>query len=321
MNSLYPWLTPAWIVWKTQLDHARFASATLISAPEGCGSFQLVERFAQALMCTHDSSEPCGFCHGCELMRSESHPDYHLIRPEKAGKNITVDQIRYANRLAQESSQLSGFRLIVIEPAEAMNESAANALLKTLEEPAEKCIFVLLTVNINQLLSTIVSRCQKIVVPEPTPQVVNEWLALECRDPIPDYAAHICSHSPLVTKEAMASGDIKHYLEIETLFLSALQGDLSSLLACSQWLSAKPLTYLKWIWFLLTDAQKVTFGIMDSYFTPGSQSVSTTISLALLQQQAESLVKLIEQLRLFSGLNAELLITDWLLKFNEDSCL
>ena len=321
MNSLYPWLIPAWMGWKAQLDSARFASATLISAPEGCGAFQVVERFAQALMCTTHPSEPCGFCHGCELMRSDSHPDYHRIRPEKAGKNITVDQIRYANRLAQESSQLSGFRLIVIEPAEAMNESAANALLKTLEEPSETCIFVLVTAKTSQLLATVVSRCQKITVPEPSSQMVKKWLEKEFGEPIPNFAAHIHDNAPLVTQNAILSGEMDHYVEIERQFVSALQGDLSALLACSKLLSAQPLTYLNWIWFLLTDAQKVAFGIIDSYFTPGSQSVSTTVSLALLQQQTESLAKLIEQLRLFSGLNAELLITDWLFKFNEDSCL
>lgn len=321
MNSLYPWLIPAWMRWKTQLDSTRFASATLISAPEGCGAFQLVERFAQALMCTNHSSEPCGFCHGCELMRSQSHPDYHLVRPEKVGKNITVDQIRHANRLAQESSQLSGFRLIAIEPAEAMNESAANALLKTLEEPAAQCIFVLVTENTNRLLATIVSRCQKIAIPEPEPKSVKMWLEAECQLPIPEYAAHIYRNAPLATKEAIASGEIKHYSDIEQQFLSALRGDLSSLLACSKALSAKPLTYLNWLWFLLTDAQKVAFGLSGGHFTPGSQALSAMIHLDRLQQQTQGLAKLIEQLRLFSGLNAELLITDWLFKFNEAPCL
>lgn len=321
MSSLYPWLTEAWLAWKSQLESSRFASSTLILAPEGCGAFQLVEKFAQALMCTTQSSEPCGFCHGCELMRSESHPDYHLIRPEKAGKSITVDQIRQANRLAQESSQLSGFRLVVIDPAEAMNESAANALLKTLEEPAEKCLFVLVTARTSQLLATVVSRCQKIVIPEPDPQAVGEWLAQECRESVPHYAAHIHGNAPLVTKEAILSGDIKDYAEIEQQFLSALQGDISALLSCSKALSAKPLTYLNWIWFLLTDAQKVVFGLNYSYFTPGSQAIAQNVDLTLLQQQTESLAKLIEQLRLFSGLNSELLIADWLLKFNGDTCL
>lgn len=113
-------------------------------------------------------------------MQSGSHPDYHLVRPEKEGRTISVDQIRQCNRLAQESSQLSGYRLIVIEPAEAMNESAANALLKTLEEPAEKCVFVLLTSRINHLLPTIVSRCQQITVAEPSASLVAEWLAENC---------------------------------------------------------------------------------------------------------------------------------------------
>ncbi|MCV5746812.1 hypothetical protein OFN42_42035, partial [Escherichia coli] len=78
---------------------------------KGLAVEKLVEFFSHALLCQNYSSEACGFCHSCQLTKSQSHPDLHWIRPEKEGKAITVDQIRACNRLAHESSQLNGYRL------------------------------------------------------------------------------------------------------------------------------------------------------------------------------------------------------------------
>ncbi|EPP22483.1 DNA polymerase III subunit delta' [Vibrio fluvialis] len=321
MQHIYPWLADAWQSWKQRLNEQSFASATLISAPAGLGTFQMAELFARALMCQTHSSEPCGFCHGCDLMQSGSHPDYHLVRPEKEGRTISVDQIRQCNRLAQESSQLSGYRLIVIEPAEAMNESAANALLKTLEEPAEKCVFVLLTSRINHLLPTIVSRCQQITVAEPSASLVAEWLAGELQQDVPAFASNIHGNAPLLTREFIASGGMKQYQELEAKFIQAIQGDILSQLECAKLAASEPQSRLNWLWYLMTDAQKAHFSLAQNHMTPGCLAVAKACSFALLQQQTEALAKLSEQLRVFSGLNGELMITDWLLKFNEEACL
>lgn len=321
MEQIYPWLTDAWQRWQQQLQQSRFAAATLISAPSGLGSFRLAEQFARALMCQTHSSEPCGFCHGCDLMQSGSHPDYHIVRPEKEGRTISVDQIRQCNRLAQESSQLSGYRLIVIEPADAMNESAANALLKTLEEPAQKCVFILLTSRISQLLPTIVSRCQQITLAAPSAATVADWLAGELHQDVPAFASHIHGNAPLLTRDFIASGAMRDYQQLEATFVRAIQGDIASQFECAKLAASDPQSRLNWLWYLLTDAQKVQFGITQHDYTPGCQAVAQARSYALVQQQTEALVKLSHQLRLFSGLNSELLITDWLLKFNEEACL
>ncbi len=111
-------------------------------------------------MCVNYESEACGFRHSCELMKSGSHPDFHVIEPEKEGKSITVDQVQVSNRWAQQSSQLGGFLRVILLNWPA-NESASNALLKTLEEPASNCIFILSTRNSNRLMPTILSRCQQ----------------------------------------------------------------------------------------------------------------------------------------------------------------
>ncbi|WP_165311854.1 DNA polymerase III subunit delta' [Vibrio ziniensis] len=321
VKDLHSWLQGSWNSWKYQLDNNSFASATLLSSSPGLDTFQLAEQFARSLMCNTTTSEPCGFCHGCDLMQSGNHPDYHVVKPEKEGKTITVEQIRQCNRIAQESSQLSGYRLFVIEPAEAMNESAANALLKTLEEPPEKCVFVLIASKASALLPTIVSRCQQVAIPDPQSGVVTLWLQKELGVDVPAFASHVNGNAPVQTKVFMQSGDIDAYKSIEESLIAAVQGDIESALKCTSKLNESPITRLTWLWYLLTDAQKVHFGVVQPNFTPGCRTLSSLLSYVVLEKQSSELAALIEKLRHFTGLNTELLITDWIFKFNEETCL
>lgn len=319
MSTLAPWLEEVWRQWQTNLAASRFSNATLLSAEKGMGTEPLVSRFAQALMCSNDEQDACGFCHSCQLMQSNSHPDYHYIAPEKSGKSITVDQVRQYNRVAQESSQLSGFRLFVIEPAEAMNESAANALLKTLESPAENCFFLLITTQVNELLPTIKSRCQQWHIANPEPQLLTAWLTSHVSKPIPEYAAHIHGNSPLSTREFVEKGLDAEYKKIEQFFLSFLSGtedgvNLAKLLASHE-------DSLLWLWFLLSDAQKRSFSITEPFFTPGSETLACLLSYDTLYKHTTSLGRLREQLAHHTGLNKELLILNWLFEFNGEVCL
>ncbi|MFC3022902.1 DNA polymerase III subunit delta' [Vibrio zhugei] len=316
-----PWLDAAWHDWQTRLKNNTFSHATLVHSQQDLGIYSLAEQFGQALMCTTSDSEPCGFCHGCSLMQSGNHPDYHVVRPEKEGKSITVEQIRACNRWAQASSQMSGYRLIIIEPADAMNESAANALLKTLEEPSSHCVFVLLTQHINHLLPTIISRCQVLAIAEPTAQVISQWLEQQIQQPIPDYAAHLNGNSPLQTQSFIESKGIEEYANIEAAFLRAANGDISAATECTRLLTASPRERLQWLWFLISDAQKVHFGIKQRECVPGATQLAEVLSYERLYRCGQDIIKLNEQLREFTGLNSELLIMDWLMNINEDTCL
>lgn len=321
MNALYPWLHPVWLSWQTGLSTHKISAATLIQTPDGLGSESLVEQMARTLMCSTSTDEACGFCHSCSLMQSGNHPDFHVVKPEKVGKSITVEQIRHINRIAQESSQLSGYRLIVIEPAEAMNESAANALLKTLEEPAADCVFVLVTGRIKHLLPTIVSRCQRLVIPEPSTSVVVEWLKDQGIS-APAYALHLCADSPLNTRAFMREGGIEKYRELENQLIAAVSGDVAAQLKMIALLDANLKSHLYWVWCVLTDAQKIQFGVQQDYFTPASAVLARQLAYSTLYTQTAKLEMLMEQLNQFSGLNTELLLLQWLNQFiDEETCL
>ncbi len=321
LNSLYPWLVPVWQPWQAGLAAGKISSATLIQASEGLGAESLVELMARTLMCTSSQTEPCCFCHSCGLMQSGNHPDFHVVKPEKVGKSITVEQIRQMNRIAQESSQLSGYRLIVIEPADAMNESSANALLKTLEEPAPNCLFILVTSRIKHLLPTIVSRCQRLVIPAPTTALVVEWLKGQGIT-TPAYALHLCADSPLKTRAFMLEGGAEKYHELESQLMNALSGDVNAQLKCIALIDADLTTHLYWVWCVLTDAQKIHFGVQQDYYPPASAALAGRFTYSKLHVQTASLERLMEQLNQFSGLNTELLLLQWLYQFSdEETCL
>ncbi|GAM61437.1 DNA polymerase III delta prime subunit [Vibrio ishigakensis] len=139
----YPWLKPTWGKLTQALEQDTLPSALLVSASQGMGAHEVIDSLAATLLCTNSSNEPCGFCHACSLVEAGTHPDLHQVSPLEGKSSISVDQIRDCNRYALESSQLNGLRIIVISPAERMTEAAMNALLKTLEQPPEQCVFIL----------------------------------------------------------------------------------------------------------------------------------------------------------------------------------
>lgn len=319
MTTLYPWLSELWQEWQASLQNGRFSNAAMLTAKPGLGAELIVVHFSRAVMCSNYDHEACGFCHSCQLMQSGSHPDYHIVQPEKEGKAISVDQIRQCNRQAQESSQLGGLRLFVIEPADSMNESAANALLKTLEEPSGSCMFLLVTHRSNGLLPTITSRCQQWQVTPPNSEMVTQWISEQTSRSVPEYAAHLNSNAPLNTLQFVEQDKEQEYLKVEQSLIQVveLSGDSLSL---AKALASNPHETLLWLWYLLTDAQKVHFSVSMPFFVPGAKRLSELVSYDILYQQTKALSALIDQLRQHSGLNSELLILDWLFRFNGETC-
>lgn len=149
------------------LESGTFVHAYLISGMEGSGKRTLARQIAQHLLCT-DSQKPCGRCSGCVQVQEGSHPDVHIVMPGKplspdvkpGLQGIPVAEIRYVISLVGQHTFAGGYRVVIIEQAEKMNPAAQNALLKTLEEPVDGTIFLLLSDSPELLLTTIISRCR-----------------------------------------------------------------------------------------------------------------------------------------------------------------
>lgn len=161
------WLTAHQQILSRQFCDDNLPHAILISAVKGAGKFDLAQWLVHLLNCkqpqTIDGSldermQSCGLCKSCLLLKSNTYPDYLNLIAEK--NSLGVDDIRHANGFLQKTAHLGKFKIVLIGNAQTMTHAAANALLKTLEEPSPNSIIILLTNDIDMLLPTIVSRCR-----------------------------------------------------------------------------------------------------------------------------------------------------------------
>lgn len=175
-DQLLPWHERHYRDFIQLAANSRFGHAWLISGVAGIGKLQFVRYTARYLLCQHPAhGQPCDQCTSCHLFSKGTHPDWFLLQPPK--RLIVVDQIREAIELASNTSQRGGYKILCIDPAEAMNLNAANALLKLLEEPPAGTLLFLLSQQPGLLLATLRSRCQQLKLPLPSRVEALAWLA------------------------------------------------------------------------------------------------------------------------------------------------
>ncbi len=173
-----PWQTEVWRRFLEIRRQRRLGHALLLSGPTGLGKSPLARRLAQALLCREPAEEglPCGNCRDCRLFDAGNHPDFRQLTPDESTGRIRVDAIR---ELLDDSVLVVGegrARLFLIDPAEAMGVAAANALLKTLEEPPAGVHLLLVATHPEQLPVTIRSRCQQLPLRPPSTAQAIAWL-------------------------------------------------------------------------------------------------------------------------------------------------
>ncbi len=178
MLSVLPWQQSAWQRCMDMLAHQRLPHALLLTGGVGMGLRHFAQVLSQRLLCHQpdSSGNSCQQCQACQLFAAGSHPDTVLIEPEAEGKQIKVDQVRSLIEYVSLKSFSSSNKIAIVVPAEAMNRSTANALLKTLEEPPEQSMLILVSYRPERLPVTIRSRCQAIEFKPDTSTATLEWL-------------------------------------------------------------------------------------------------------------------------------------------------
>jgi len=177
-SQLLPWQQQQWKHLCSYIEQKRIPQALLITGNKGLGKQQLASQFASALLCAAPqvNGMACGFCSSCLLVNAETHPDFIQVQPEEPGKGITIGQIRSLITRLTLKPQFETIRVVIINPADKMNNAAANAFLKCLEEPTERTTILLITDKPSKLPATITSRCQKLAIASPDKQIVADWL-------------------------------------------------------------------------------------------------------------------------------------------------
>ncbi|MEJ2480347.1 MAG: DNA polymerase III subunit delta' [Acidihalobacter sp.] len=179
MSAPYPWQQRQWNQLRTQREAGRVPHALLLSGAPGLGKRELAQAFAQAALCEQPQPDglACGQCHACHLFAAGTHPDYTVVEPEAAGKAIRIDAVRSLIDFLNLTRSFGQYKIAIVEPADAFNVNAANALLKTLEEPPGGVLLMLVTSLPSALPATVRSRCQVLGFAVPRHAEAREWLA------------------------------------------------------------------------------------------------------------------------------------------------
>src|SRR5690554_4403124 len=222
----YPWQQETWQRLVQPLQQGRLAHALLLTGGQGSGKLFLAQGFAKNALCREQQDYACGHCKSCLLMQAGSHPDYSLIEPD--GKNIKVDQVREMIEQLNQTAQLAGRKVIIIAPAEAMNIAAANALLKCLEEPTANSLIILLSSSPNRLLPTIRSRCQQIIIDQPSFAQADAWLQQVVADASDrEKLLQLANGNPLLAQSYAEKNTLAVYEKSQQLICALLQGQVN----------------------------------------------------------------------------------------------
>lgn len=201
-----PWLAPARQRLLAAWRSGRFPHALLMVGRPGVGQSELALWAAQLALCQAEDGRPCGRCGSCVLFLAGNHPDLHRVTLEDESRVVKVDQVRALSAVLAMRSYRGGYQVGIIDPADTLNINAFNALLKTLEEPSEQTLLILVAAHPSALPATIVSRCMRLAVPLPAAAMAGAWL--EQDQPRGDWeqVLALANGAPLAARALVESG-------------------------------------------------------------------------------------------------------------------
>jgi DNA polymerase III subunit delta' len=327
-EEIFPWQTKPWDLLCEAKQKQRLPHAILIVGPCGIGKERFAKAFGSILLCRHTNAKGgrCGECHACHLIKANSHPDLIQIAPEHPGQLIKVDLIREVVNFVNETSIQGGFRVIIINHAHTMNHSAANALLKTLEEPPSHTLFILLSEQAMRLQATITSRCQLLKLPKPSHEMALHWLQSQ----LP--AAHSFSKQMLEIALAIVSGAPLKALSIlsdDTMLyrknlyqgLTALsRGDANPLQLAKQWYERDLSLFFNLLLHWLEDLLKLQVGteasmIINQDYRDSLVSLSSMISKQHVLSYMTDVQNRFSKIMSSLNLNRQLLLEELLIRW------
>ncbi len=233
----FPWQESSWEYLRSLGENGRLPHALLLKGAQGLGKGQFAVAFAHWLLCDKpESGKACGQCKSCQLTKAGTHPDLLMMEPDEPGKAIKVDQIRGVVDFMAKSAQFNGYRVVIVDPADAMNVNASNALLKSLEEPGSDTVLLLVSHQTSRLLPTIRSRCQVIGFAQPETEQAQAWLGSQLADPQQaKQLLTIASGAPLKALELSQSPWLAQRTTVANEWLAVLNGSADPVQVASKW--------------------------------------------------------------------------------------
>jgi DNA polymerase-3 subunit delta' len=304
----YPWLKPVEAEFVERLENDRLPHALLLCGPRDTGKTELATDFIASLMCLENQYPACGECRSCQLLKGGAHPDRQIITYEEnpstheLRKVLVVGQVRRLISSLYLTNSFSRRKAALVYPAEAMNISTANALLKTLEEPPGEAVLILVSHDIARLPATIRSRCQKLQVRSPDIAVARDWLCADngCSEAEAEAALTAASGSPLKARRMLVDGSTDDYRLLIATLQDLRSGKTEPGGAMAALKDVDP--ELLWSWLSLLAAAEVKRVIGNP---PAAKSVS------LIQSAADRNRKFLP-----TPVRKDFLLQDWLIQWS-----
>jgi DNA polymerase-3 subunit delta' len=269
-------------------------SSLLLSTP-GLGAERLANWMAALALCDSDTERPCGVCPSCALLRADSHPDLHVVRLEEAAKQIKVDQVRELIGALALKSYRRGYKVGIIEGAETLNANGANAFLKTLEEPSDDTMLVLIARPTHRLPATIASRCLRLALRPPAPDEALAWLEAHGSPAGQnwDAALALAGGAPLLALEYVDAGMAALDKEMREGVHALAAGGVDVTLVAEQWVKSQLGLRLAWLENWITRRVHTHLGEANS--TQSAERVR--LPGALLKPKIRALFELLDGAR------------------------
>lgn len=318
---IYPWQQSCWDSLSKGRRQNHMPHALLLAGPEHCGKFDFARSLAKSLLCENrdDVSQiACSDCKSCSLFEAGSHPDYTSVQLADKKSQIVVDQIRKLNEFVYLSRSYQGSRVIIISPVERLNVNAANSLLKTLEEPPEKTVLILVSSNPSELIPTIRSRCQLLHLPQPTLEQATQWLSTQTLESPLEELLTAAAGKPMLAKQLDGGERLATRKQLATDILKLLRGNLSLVGVAKSWEKTPKADLLDW------QLQWVAAMIRSNYLSDGASDPISPHLHRLMIQSVNNLWELYDGLlelksHAHTSLNPLLFTEDMLLLWQNQS--
>ncbi|MEJ5062908.1 DNA polymerase III subunit delta' [Erwinia sp. MYb375] len=253
----YPWLNHSYRQILSQHQAQRGHHALLIQALEGMGDDALIWGISRWLMCKRpDGLKSCGECHACQLMLAGTHPDWYRLEAEKGKSSLGIDAVRSVTEKLYHHAQQGGAKVVWLPDAGQLTEAAANALLKTLEEPPKNTWFLLSSREPSRLLPTLRSRCLLWHLAPPAEAQSLQWLQKQSAAGLNERTAalRLSAGAPAAALALLDDKIWQQRHRVCEALPDALQGDMLSLLPALHHDDAAQ--RIGWLCSLLIDAVK-----------------------------------------------------------------
>ncbi|HEY6484327.1 MAG TPA: DNA polymerase III subunit delta' [Steroidobacteraceae bacterium] len=238
-------MTPGWLA-----DHlamlvgawraGRMPHALLLHEAPGAGGDWLATWVAQLMLCTAPAqAPPCGNCAGCRRALQGEHPDLLSVRPTDDSQQIRIEQVRELAQQLSFTSHQGGYKVAVVSPADAMNRFAANALLKTLEEPTARTVLIAVATQPAKLPATIRSRCQRIRVAAPSRAQALSWLTATRGAADWNAVLEIVGEAPMLAAQMDPAGAAQVGEEVCAALEGSLGGQLEPVATSERWVRSE----------------------------------------------------------------------------------